>query len=62
MGRVYLARSAGGRTVAVKVVHEEHISSGEFRARFRREIETARRVGGRYTAPVLDADPDADRP
>ncbi|MGW0646061.1 protein kinase domain-containing protein [Streptomyces badius] len=62
MGRVYLARSAGGRTVAVKVVHEEHITNGEFRARFRREIEAARRVGGRYTAPVLDADADADRP
>ncbi|MFJ5047199.1 serine/threonine-protein kinase [Streptomyces sp. NPDC088719] len=62
MGRVYLARSAGGRTVAVKVVHEEHIANGEFRARFRREIEAARRVGGRYTAPVLDADADADAP
>lgn len=62
MGRVYLARSAGGRTVAVKVVHEEHVSNGEFRARFRREIEAARRVGGRYTAPVLDADADADHP
>jgi hypothetical protein len=62
MGRVYLARSAGGRTVAVKVVHEEHIANGEFRARFRREIEAARRVGGRYTAPVLDADADADQP
>ncbi|ARF73384.1 serine/threonine protein kinase [Kitasatospora albolonga] len=62
MGRVYLARSAGGRTVAVKVVHEEHIANGEFRARFRREIEAARRVGGRYTAPVLDADAEADRP
>ncbi|MEU0159490.1 serine/threonine-protein kinase [Streptomyces sp. NPDC006261] len=62
MGRVYLARSAGGRTVAVKVVHEEHISNGEFRARFRREIESARRVGGRYTAPVLDADADAAHP
>jgi len=62
MGRVYLARSAGGRTVAVKVVHEEHISNGEFRARFRREIEASRRVGGRYTAPVLDADADADHP
>ncbi len=57
MGRVYLARSAGGRTVAVKVVHEEHIANGEFRARFRREIEAAR-LGGRYTAPVLDADAD----
>lgn len=62
MGRVYLARSAGGRTVAVKVVHEEHIANGEFRARFRREIEAARRVGGRYTAPVLDADADAGQP
>ncbi|NEB40778.1 protein kinase [Streptomyces sp. SID14515] len=62
MGRVYLARSGGGRTVAVKVVHEEHIANGEFRARFRREIEAARRVGGRYTAPVLDADPDAEQP
>ncbi|MEI7030556.1 serine/threonine-protein kinase [Streptomyces pratensis] len=62
MGRVYLARSGGGRTVAVKVVHEEHIANGEFRARFRREIEAARRVGGRYTAAVLDADPDAEQP
>ncbi|WP_032770680.1 serine/threonine-protein kinase [Streptomyces californicus] len=62
MGRVYLARSAGGRTVAVKVVHEEHIAYGEFRARFRREIESARRVGGRWTAPVLDADADAEQP
>ncbi|MFY0510152.1 serine/threonine-protein kinase [Streptomyces anulatus] len=62
MGRVYLARSAGGRTVAVKVVHEEHIANGEFRARFRREIEAARRVGGRYTAPVLDADAGAEPP
>lgn len=62
MGRVYLARSGGGRTVAVKVVHEEHASSAEFRARFRREIEAARRVGEHFTAPVLDADPDAARP
>ncbi|MFE6688537.1 serine/threonine-protein kinase [Streptomyces sp. NPDC057743] len=62
MGRVFLARSAGGRTVAVKVVHEEHASDDHFRARFRREINAARRVGERYTAPVLDADPDAELP
>ncbi|MFE9219517.1 serine/threonine-protein kinase [Streptomyces lavendulae] len=62
MGRVYLARSEGGRTVAVKVVHEEHVSNAQFRARFRREIDAARRVGERYTAPVLEADPDAERP
>ncbi|MFC0598443.1 serine/threonine-protein kinase [Streptomyces palmae] len=62
MGRVFLARSAGGRTVAVKVVHEEHASNAQFRARFRREIESARRVGERYTAPVLDADAEASPP
>ncbi len=62
MGRVYMARSAGGRTVAVKVVHEEHASNQEFRARFRREVASARRVGERFTAPVLEGDPDAPRP
>ncbi|MGW6707867.1 protein kinase domain-containing protein, partial [Streptomyces sp. NPDC054956] len=62
MGRVFLARSEGGRTVAVKVVHEEHVSDAQFRARFRREIDSARSVGERYTAPVLEADPDAERP
>ncbi|MFJ2277376.1 serine/threonine-protein kinase [Streptomyces sp. NPDC087866] len=62
MGRVYLARSEGGRTVAVKVVHTEHVADPQFRARFRREVEAARRVGERYTAPVLDAAPDADSP
>ncbi|MEU5612652.1 hypothetical protein AB0H03_28655 [Streptomyces sparsogenes] len=39
------------RRPAVKVVHEEHVSDGQFRARFRREIEAARRVRERYTAP-----------
>ncbi|GAA3485851.1 serine/threonine-protein kinase [Streptomyces yanii] len=62
MGRVFLARSDSGRTVAVKVVHEEHVSDEQFRARFRREIEAARRVGERYTAPVLDAGPGDEPP
>lgn len=62
MGRVYLARSEGGRTVAVKVVHPEHVADPQFRARFRREVDAARRVGERYTAPVLDAAPDAEYP
>ncbi|GAB7032683.1 serine/threonine-protein kinase [Streptomyces sp. NPDC021749] len=62
MGRVYLGRSAGGRTVAVKVVHAHFAVDDQFRARFRREIESARRVGGAWTAPVLDADPDAAVP
>ncbi|MEV0368633.1 serine/threonine-protein kinase [Streptomyces sp. NPDC050636] len=62
MGRVYLGRSVGGRTVAVKVVHAHFAADDQFRARFRREIESARRVGGTWTAPVLDADPDAAAP
>ncbi|MEU1038286.1 protein kinase [Streptomyces sp. NPDC005551] len=62
MGRVYLGRSAGGRTVAVKMVHPHFALDEEFRARFRREVDAARRVGGAWTAPVLDADPEAPVP
>ncbi|WP_030678174.1 serine/threonine-protein kinase [Streptomyces sp. NRRL B-1347] len=62
MGRVYVGRSAGGRTVAVKVVHPHFALDEEFRARFRREVDAARRVGGEWTAPVLDADPEAAQP
>lgn len=62
MGRVYLGRSAGGRTVAVKVVHPHFALDEEFRARFRREVDAARRVGGDWTAPVLEADPEARVP
>ncbi|MFE7133322.1 protein kinase [Streptomyces sp. NPDC057638] len=62
MGRVYLGRSQGGRTVAVKVVHPHIALDEEFRARFRREVAAARRVGGQWTAPVLDADPEAHLP
>ncbi|MGW2330677.1 serine/threonine protein kinase [Streptomyces sp. NPDC001700] len=62
MGVVYLGRSAGGRTVAVKVVHAQFALDEQFRARFRREVDAARRVGGSWTAPVLDADPEARVP
>jgi serine/threonine protein kinase/tetratricopeptide (TPR) repeat protein len=56
MGRVYLGKSAGGRRVAVKVIRPELAADQEFRARFRREVEAARRVNGLYTAHVVDAD------
>ncbi|GHE10513.1 serine/threonine-protein kinase [Streptomyces alanosinicus] len=59
MGQVYLARSDRGRTVAVKLVREELAAQEEFRARFRQEVQAARRVGGYWTAPVLDADTEA---
>ncbi|MGW6918861.1 serine/threonine-protein kinase [Kitasatospora sp. NPDC054939] len=56
MGRVYLGRTTGGRTVAVKVIRGDLAGDAEFRARFRQEVAAARRVGGTWTAPVLDAD------
>ncbi|MGV9242522.1 protein kinase domain-containing protein [Streptomyces sp. NPDC003710] len=62
MGNVYLARSDRGRTVAVKLVRRELAAQEEFRARFRQEVRAARRVGGYWTAPVLDADTEADIP
>lgn len=62
MGQVFLGRSLGGRLVAVKLLRVEHTEAGQFRDRFAREIEAARRVGGFHTAPVVDADPDADPP
>ncbi|GAA3819549.1 PQQ-binding-like beta-propeller repeat protein [Streptomyces phyllanthi] len=62
MGRVYLAASAQGQSVAVKAIRPEMMGDRGFRIRFRREVGAARAVGGRYTVPVLDADPDAATP
>jgi protein kinase-like protein len=62
MGRVYLGRSAGGRSVAVKVIRAELAADPEFRARFRREVAAARKVSGLYTASVVDADTDGPVP
>jgi serine/threonine protein kinase len=62
MGVVHRAQSASGMTLAVKVVHAEFAKDPEFRGRFRQEIAAARRVSGAFTAPVVDADPDAERP
>lgn len=62
MGVVYLARSASGRRLAIKVVHSQYADDDEFRTRFRREVAAARRVSGAFTAPVVDADADATHP
>ncbi|MFJ9820217.1 PQQ-binding-like beta-propeller repeat protein [Streptomyces sp. NPDC101151] len=62
MGVVYRARSRSGREVAVKVVHAQYAGDAVFRARFRQEIEAVRKVSGAFTAPVVDADPEAPRP
>ncbi|MCK7623079.1 protein kinase [Streptomyces sp. RS10V-4] len=62
MGTVYLARSPGGRTVALKTVHARIARDPEFRTRFRLEADAARVIGGRYGAQVVDADPAAATP
>ncbi|MFI8265968.1 MULTISPECIES: serine/threonine-protein kinase [unclassified Streptomyces] len=62
MGVVYLARSRGGRAVALKVARAELAADPVFRERFRSEVAAARAVGGFHTAPVVDADPDAAEP
>ncbi|MET8565798.1 serine/threonine-protein kinase [Streptomyces flaveolus] len=62
MGTVYLARPAGGRTVALKTMHAHIASDPAFRTRFRLETDAERVVGERYGAGVVDADPRAETP
>jgi serine/threonine protein kinase len=62
MGRVYLARSPGGRMVAVKVIRANLAEDAGFRARFAREVSAAAKVGGLFTAAVVDADVDGPVP
>jgi serine/threonine protein kinase len=62
MGEVFLGRSPGGRLVALKMVRSELAGQADFRRRFAREVAAARTVSGMFTAPVVDADPDAPVP
>lgn len=62
MGTVYLGRSPAGTLVAVKVIRADHGADPAFRARFRREAEAAGRLAGRWTVPVVAADPEALEP
>ncbi|MFJ9578886.1 bifunctional serine/threonine-protein kinase/ABC transporter substrate-binding protein [Streptomyces sp. NPDC101191] len=62
MGVVYLGRTGNGELAAVKVTHSEQADQADFRARFRREVEAARRVVSPWAVPVLGADPDAPEP
>ena len=67
MGQVYLGRADDGAHVVVKVVRsalveDDHLDGTDYRARFAREAELAARVGGRYTAEVVDSDPHSERP
>jgi eukaryotic-like serine/threonine-protein kinase len=62
MGTVYLARTAAGVLVAVKMVRADLAPDDEFRRRFRSEVNRVRQVPPFCTAEVLDADPDHDQP
>ncbi|BBH71316.1 hypothetical protein ACTI_80010 [Actinoplanes sp. OR16] len=62
MGTVYLARTATGVLVAVKMVRADLAHDDEFRRRFRSEVNRARQVPPFCTAEVLDADPDHEHP
>ncbi|QFG22779.1 serine/threonine-protein kinase [Actinomadura sp. WMMB 499] len=62
MGVVYLGASPAGRAVAIKVVRPELAADPDFRARFRGEVEAARKVGGAFTGPVVEAEPGGTVP
>jgi hypothetical protein len=62
MGTVYLAQSADGTQVALKIIRDHLLDREEFRLRFRGEVERAKNVPPFCTAEVLDADPDHDPP
>ncbi|MEU4557833.1 serine/threonine-protein kinase [Actinoplanes sp. NPDC023936] len=62
MGTVYLAKTAAGVLVAVKMVRADLAHDDEFRRRFRSEVNRARQVPPFCTAEVLDADPDHEHP
>jgi eukaryotic-like serine/threonine-protein kinase len=62
MGTVYLAESAAGQKVALKVIQDHLLDRPEFRARFSGEVERAKNVPPFCTAEVLDADPEHEPP
>ncbi|MCX4671306.1 serine/threonine protein kinase [Streptomyces sp. NBC_01381] len=62
MGVVYLARTPGGRPIALKAVREELAADPEFRRRFADEVASARSIHGLFTAQVVDSGVDAPTP
>ncbi|MFE9726679.1 serine/threonine-protein kinase [Streptomyces sp. NPDC005794] len=62
MGKVYLSYTPGGRPVAIKVIRPEFGEDPEFRRRFAQEVQSAQRVQGLFTAPVIDADTEGAQP
>ncbi|MGW7621761.1 protein kinase domain-containing protein [Streptomyces antimycoticus] len=61
-GVVYLGYGSGGEKVAVKLLHASFGADPRARARFAREVESARRVASYSTAQVLTADIEGTQP
>jgi hypothetical protein len=61
LGTVHLAEDPAGQRVAVKVINPELSQHEQFRMRFRREADAARRVRRFCTAAVLEAALDGDQ-
>src|ERR1700734_3580973 len=62
MGQVYLAKSPGGRLVAIKLIRPDLAEERGVRARFASEITAAKTVRGLSTAAVVAADAEAELP
>ncbi|MFH8931756.1 PQQ-binding-like beta-propeller repeat protein [Streptomyces pristinaespiralis] len=62
MGTVYLARTPGGRVLALKTMHAAIATDPAARSRFHLEIDAARIIGNHHGAQVVDADPTAETP
>lgn len=61
MGVVYAAAGSGGY-IAIKVIHSDHAADPEFRVRFAREVDLARRVVSPRVPAFYGADTQAASP
>lgn len=61
MGVVYLGRTDSGALAAIKVILPG-LADEDFRTRFRRETEAARRVDSPWAVRVIGADTESERP
>ncbi|MEU3653753.1 bifunctional serine/threonine-protein kinase/ABC transporter substrate-binding protein [Streptomyces sp. NPDC032161] len=62
MGVVYLGRADSGALAAIKVILPEYAEDDDFRTRFSREAEAARRVDSPWAVAVTDTDTAGERP
>ncbi|MFI6645285.1 bifunctional serine/threonine-protein kinase/ABC transporter substrate-binding protein [Streptomyces sp. NPDC050504] len=62
MGVVYLGRTDAGALAAVKVIQPDLADDHDFRDRFRREVDAARRVASPWAAALTGAETEGEQP